>query len=382
MVDVVSQDDLRTLAAVGSPHCVSCYLPTHRSGPEVAQDPIRLKNLLTAAARELEAGGMRPGDVADLLGEARAMVDDAEFWAQSTDGLAVFVTADDLQWFRLPGPVAEAFAVSDRLWVAPLIPFVTADAAFFVLALSDNQVRLLRAQQHEVTELELGAIPVSKEDALPFDDRESQLHSHGADRVGSGTVSAAFHGQGVANDFDDVDRTRFFQAIDHGLADAIGDPSAPLVLAGVEAAVSHFRRLSSHPNVVESFVAGNPERHSPRELHEQALPLVSDHFDGARGRALESLGSPSTTTADTLADVLEAATTGRVAELIVGTGCSVWGTWDETGQTPEVHTDRRHGDHDLVDLAVRETLAHRGTVVAADVDQMPTDSPVAAVLRY
>ena len=186
MIDAISDKDVRALVAVEAPHCVSLYMPTHAAGPGVAEDPIRLKNLIAEAKSELDALGMRSSDVADLLGPVETLVDDAQFWVHSTDGLALLVTSDGVQQFRLAGPVEEAVAVSDRLWAAPLIPFVSAPATFYVLALSGNQVRPLRGAQYHVAELDLGAIPASKDDALRFDDRESQLHSHGADRVGSG----------------------------------------------------------------------------------------------------------------------------------------------------------------------------------------------------
>lgn len=381
MIDALSDEDLRALLAVDSPNCISLYLPTHASGPGVAEDPIRLKNLMATAKHELEAGGMRTSDAAELLGPAEAMVDDPQFWAHSAEGLAIFVTSDGAQRFRLAGPVEEAVVVADRYWIAPLIPFVATGGTFYVLALSDNQVRLLQGQRYEVTELDLGVIPASRDDALRFDDRESQLHSHGANRVGSGAVSATFHGHGVANDFDDVDRTRFLQAVDRGLAGIVGDTTSPLVVAGVEELVARFREISSHANIVEPLI-GNPEHLSSAELHERTLPLVAPHLDADRLRALESYGSPSTPTADSLSDALVAATSGRVGRLIILAGRRVWGSYDADTRTIREHADRQPGDRDLVDLAARETIAHGGVVFAADEAEMPGDAPVAAMLRY
>ena len=40
--------------------CVSIFLPTHRAGPEIRQDPIRLKNLLKQAESRLIALGHKP----------------------------------------------------------------------------------------------------------------------------------------------------------------------------------------------------------------------------------------------------------------------------------------------------------------------------------
>ncbi len=382
VIDVIVNDDMRALVAVEAPHCVSLYLPTHPSGPGVAGDPIRLKNLIAAAKNELEAIGMRTSEATDLLGPVESMIDDKWFWEHSTEGLAIFVTSDGVRRFRLAGSVEEAVVVADRLWIAPLIPFVSTGRAFYVLALSENRVRLLRGSRYEVTELDRGAIPASKDEALRFDDRESQLHSHGASRVGSGAVSATFHGQGVANDFDDVDQTRFLHAVDRGLAGVVADTTAPLVLAGVEEIVSRFQKLSRHGNIAESFVAGNPERLSPAELHREAVPLVASHFDADRTRVLEAFGSPSTPRADSLPDVLDAAAIGRVAELLVLAGHHVWGSYDPDTRRVDQRAERQHGDRDLIDSAARETIAHGGVVIAADASAMLTESGLAALLRY
>ena len=382
MPDLISDADLRALAAIESPHCVSLYLPTHPAGPAVAEDPIHFKNLVTTARRELEQRGLRSTDIAELLAPVEAIGGDTAFWAHSDEGLAVFVGAGRLWRFRLPEAVEDATVVADRLWIAPLLPFVDRGDRFHVLALSENHVRLLRGTRFRVTDLDLGAIPASSSEALAFDDRESQLHSHGASRVGAGEVSAAFHGQGVARDYDDVDEERFLRAVDRGLAGAGVDASAPLVLAGVERIVARFRGLSRHGDLAESSIGGNPDRRSSEELHELALPLVTAHLDAGWVHVRDKLASASAPTADTVAEVLEAAQSGRVAELLVAARTHLWTSQDPDRPDADGRAERRAGDHDLVDVAIRSTLGHGGACFAVDVTEMPTGAPLAAVLRY
>jgi hypothetical protein len=320
--------------------------------------------------------------VSDLLEPVAAIVDDTDFWRHTDAGLAVFLDSHELRWFRLPAAVEEAVVVSRRLWVAPLVPFVTAGEVFYVLALSENDVRLLRATRHEIAQLAAEEIPGSMADALKFDDRESQLHSHGADRIGSGQVSATYHGHSASDDFERADRERFLQAVDRGLTASVADMSDPLVLAGVAELVSRFRGLSSYQGIAESFIGGNPEHLTSRELHERALPLVTAYREDKHTDLRKMLGSPTTPTVDTLQETLQAASTGRVATLFMVAGRRAWGSFDAGRQQVTVHQDRRPGDEDLVDVAARETLAHGGEVVAADESEMPPDATLAAVLRY
>ncbi len=378
VLDIVSQGELKELMAVDSPSCVSFYLSTHASGPAVAEGPLRLKNLTAETTRELEGLGMRSSEAAELLGPVETLIDDTGFWAHTEAGLGVFVDSDGLRRFRLPFPVEDAVWVSDRFWIAPLLASVEPLAGFFVLALSENEVRLLRCGRYRLAELSLGEIPASSAEALRFDDRESQLQSHSADRVGSGEMSATFHGQGVSSDFDDVDQTRFLQAVDRGLGDIVGDGSDPLVLAGVEEIVSRFRSLSSYRNIADSSIRGNPEQLSPKDLHERALPLVATHLKAGQIEAHDSFGSPSTRTADSVA----AATSGRVDRLFIVNGGRAWGSVDPDNRQVEEHSDRRPGDVDLLDVAARATLENGGEVFAVDAEEMPTDGSLAAVLRY
>jgi hypothetical protein len=378
----ITNEDLNMLAAIEAPNCVSFYLPTHSSGGDVAQDSIRLKNLIAIAKDQLEQLGLRRSDTATLLEPVESLLDDEDFWAHATAGLAIFATSVGVRRFRLAGPVAQAVAVADHLWVAPMIPFVTTGAVFHLLALSQNQVRLLRATRHQVTELDLHAIPASMADALRFDDHESQLQSHGAGRVGSGEVSAMLHGHGGAGAFDEVDQRRFLHAIERGISGRLGDGTAPLVLAGVEGIVSEFRNLSSYANITEGFVAGNSEQLSLQELHAAALPLVAPDLDAARLGALERLTTSRGPSLITIPDVLDAASSGRVADLFVLHGPDLSG--DELLDSRETNEGLQHesGDRDLIDRAVRETLAHGGGVFAANATEMPGELPVAAVLRY
>ncbi|MEZ5244147.1 MAG: hypothetical protein R2707_03555 [Acidimicrobiales bacterium] len=381
MLDIIATEDVRNLVEVASPTCLSFYLSTHASGPGVAEGPIRLKNLIAEAGHELDRLGVRSNDAAELLGPVDALLDDDDLWAHAESGLAVFRDEHGLRRFRLPGPVEKAVLVSDRFWIAPLLPFVAPGVDFFVLALSDNEVRVLRCDRYGADELALDDIPASSAEALRFDDREPQLQSHSARRGGHGRTSAAFHGHDV-NDLDDVDKTRFLRLVDHGLREVLGDRSEPLVLAGVEDVVTRFRSLSDQRNIADASILGNPEHLSPKELHERALPLVASLVNAERAPTHHAVGSPATTITDSIAAAIAAATTGRVERLFILAGRRMWGSVGAGDQQVEHHADRRPGDVDLLDVAARETLGNGGDVVALDAEDMPTDGPFAAILRY
>ena len=89
-MDVLSRDELKTLIEASESPCVSLFLPTHRAGPEIQQDPIRLKNLLRQAEEGLAARGLRDREIRDLLAPAEQLLPERPFWQNQSDGLALF----------------------------------------------------------------------------------------------------------------------------------------------------------------------------------------------------------------------------------------------------------------------------------------------------
>ncbi|MDP2400805.1 MAG: hypothetical protein Q8M66_02390, partial [Actinomycetota bacterium] len=101
MIDVLDRGTLTELARHQGWPAISIQLTTHRAGPEIQQDPIRLKNLLRTAEEDLAKAGMRLPEIDALLRPARALLEDAAFWREGSDGLAVFLGEDSYRVFRL-----------------------------------------------------------------------------------------------------------------------------------------------------------------------------------------------------------------------------------------------------------------------------------------
>ena len=159
-MDVVRRADLERLALQGTGPCVSLLLPTHRGGREVQQAPIRLKNLLRQAADGLEANGASAPTIESLLAPLRRLLDDRLFWLYQSDGLALFSRPGWWSSFRVPLDLPELAVVADRFHVTPLLPLLTGDGHFFVLALSQNQIRLLEGTRDRLEEVDLPGEPL------------------------------------------------------------------------------------------------------------------------------------------------------------------------------------------------------------------------------
>jgi hypothetical protein len=382
-MDITAANRLGQLAENSGGAHVSLYMPTHRAGPETEQDPIRLKNLLRAAHEELVATGMRAPDAQDLLAPAEALLEDRDFWRHGGEGLAIFVARDQHHRFRLPLAVEELAIVAERFHIKPLLPLYADDGLFYILALSQNEVRLFKGTSRTVDQVELENVSKSLAEAMRYDQFRAQLQFHSSTASAGADRDAMFHGHGQDADEKDM-LLRWFQAMDRALPDALATRRAPVVLAGVEYLFPIFREASSLPNLVQDGIAGNPEELSAEELHARAVELVRPIFTQGRRQAqarYRELAGTGLGVAQ-LEPVVLAAHHGRVETLFVPLGVQAWGICDLGENRVETHTEAQPGDQDLFDLAAVQTILNGGSVYAVQADEIPGEGPLAAILRY
>ncbi|HAF91943.1 MAG TPA: hypothetical protein DCG67_09335, partial [Pseudomonas sp.] len=109
----LNRDTLKELLAVRQRPCLSLYQPTHRSFPEREQDPIRFKQLVRQLEDALKQQHCDQPET--LLAPFRALIDDADFWNNSRDGLAIFAAPGYFKIFRLQRRVAELAVANERM---------------------------------------------------------------------------------------------------------------------------------------------------------------------------------------------------------------------------------------------------------------------------
>ena len=384
-MDTLSKKELEELTGKHEGPCASIFLPTHRAGVETQQDPIRLKNLLGEAREKLVARGLRTTEADAILEPAQGLLENDLFWRHQADGLALFLSQGVFHSYRLPLSFGELAIVTDRYHLKPLLPLLAGDGRFYVLALSQNEVRLLGASRYSADEIELGDdVPESLADALKFDDPEKQLQFHTGSSGGEGGGrTGVFHGHGAEDDSKD-DILRYFRKIDRGLRDVLKGQEAPLVVAGVDYLLPIYREANTYPELVEEGTTGNPEDLSVEELHERAWKIVGPRFSEARREAAEryaELAGTGRTSTDPQ-EVIQAAYYGRVDTLFVASGVRRWGSFDPGTGEVNHHDEPEFGDGDLLDFAAVQTILNGGAAYLTDLDKIPGGADVAGVFRY
>lgn len=388
-MDILTRSDLEQLMRKEQQWCVSIYMPTHRTGVETQQAPIRLKNLLGKAEKKLSDLGMGRRDVQKMLEPVTKLLQDSYFWQHQSDGLAIFLTTNRVRRYRLPLDFEEFVTVMDNFHIKPLLPLFTGDGQFYILALSQNEIRLLLGTRYSVDQVDIGQVGSSLAEAIPSDGHQAslQLHSSGSAGGMSGRGSATFHGQGGGSDENAKDELlRYFHLVSDALTEFLEEDGVPLVLAGVEYLLPIYKEANNYPNLMDRVITGNPDLLSADELHESAWEIVSPRFQMAHEEALahyqQLAGQASERVADTLEKIVPAASDGRIETLFIATGVQPWGVFDPDTNEIKLHSQMEPGDEPLLDLAAVQTYLKGGTVYAVEPDKVPGGASAVAVLRY
>lgn len=382
-MDSLSKDELKALMQKHEGLCISVFMPTYRTGVEIQQNQIRLRNLLKEAEEKLTAAGLRAQEVEELLEPVSGLVNNILFWRRQSDGLAIFVSADLFRYYRLSVVFDELIVITDRFHVKPLLHLLGSEVPFYVLALSQNEVRILEGTKQSIRELDLESIPKNLADALQYDEPEKQIRFRGgASGIGGGNVMVSGHGAEIDDTKDNL--LKYFRQIDRGLRDLFKDERAPLVLAGVDYLFPIYKEANTYPCLMDEGIAGNPKGMSPEQLHPQVWRIVKPYFKKDQNEALAQFRQSSGTglTSKDMTEIIQAAHHGRVGLLFLSIGREQWGVFDPQSGKIQLHQEMAPGNEDLLDLAAIQTFLNGGKVFTLPPEKMPDKAQIAAVFRY
>ncbi len=381
---VLTNELVAELASRHEPPCLSLYQPTHRRHPDNRQDPIRFRNLV----KELKISLQRTHPAAEtrlLLEPFDALADDHDFWTHTLDGLAVLGGLGLFYVFRLQRPVSELVVVADSFHTKPLRRFLQSADRYQVLGLSLHKIRLFEGNRDVLDEVALAAgVPRTLTEALGDELTEPHLTVASYGGVG-GAHTPMHHGHGGKTDEVDIDADRFFRAIDRAVLEHHSRPSGlPLMLAALPEHHHRFHQVSHNPFLMVEGLASNPDALSIDELRQRAwqvvepqyharLAALADEYAAAKAKGLGS---------DDLAQVAQAAASGRVATLLIEADRQIAGRFDiGTGQLDFEERHHPRVDDLLGDLG--ELVGKRGgRVLVIPAERMPTPTGLAAIYRH
>lgn len=390
-MQLISREEIHALLEQPKQNSISIYMPIQTAGPEVRQNSIRFKNLIRKAEAHLIDAGLDHNEAMELLAQAH-QIDQPNFWEKIGDpGIAIFVSQDIFRYYTLPVKFNELVVVTDRFHIKPLLPIFNGDGRFYLLTLSQKDIKFFEGTRYSLKPVEVENMPKSLDEALGYD----QTAKEGQFRIATpkgGTSNpfsqpGTFHGQGSPDrDEQQKDILQFFYLIDEALHEKLRDQQAPLVIAGVEYLLPLYRQANTYQHLIEQSINGNTKIESTQELHEQAWPLVEAQFQKSQQEVLEQFielfNSNTGKASNDIKQIIPAAYYQRVDSLLVTVGQQQWGLFDRISETVYLHQEEETGDEDLLDFAAAHTLLNGGRVYAVTLEHVPYSSPIAAIFRY
>lgn len=230
---------------------VTILLPTHRTAPENQQDAIRLKNLVKAAHERLDAEFSKR-DLADLYANLEKAEDINHDY--NKEGLAVFVNADIFEYARIPFVVEERVIIDETFATRDLIRELNQANAYYVVALSREQVHLFELAANEAHEVKAHGFPMKN----PGD--------HSGDMRNKAKIK------------------EFFNQVDKNFYEVYKDHPAELLIAGIERNITFYKEVADHKNIILASLEGDYSSSNIHELVKACIPVAKE----AAGKKVEA----------------------------------------------------------------------------------------------
>jgi hypothetical protein len=376
-VEEVKYADL--VAEHGEP-CISIYTSDCSALNGARHCLPRLMSLLRTADPRLKEVSMTAEEAEGLLTSNWRPIEETEPPFSLAQGLAIFMSRDFFGFCHLPVSVASHVAVGRQFLLRPLLPFIPIEDRFFVLALSQNHVRLFEGSRRGIHERTMHEVPGSLRQDLEGLHFERQYQMHTAASLGTHQKGAVFHGPSISQ----KDRLiHFFRDVDRGVADSLKGQEKPLIVAAVDYLFPIYKEANTYPYLLDEVIDGSPDLLSPNTLHDAAGKILQGQAAKACTRAFsvynEHVNTPLTSS--NLRDVLAAAERGIVRFLFVPTTGERWGSLVPPA-TVHLHSKEEPGDVDLLNLAAILTIRHGGHVYVVPAAKLPEGADLAAVFRF
>jgi hypothetical protein len=375
----LTSDHLAELRNSHQSPCISLYQPTHRSHPENQQDPIRFRNLRRDMENSLKTR-YNASEVRSLMKGYRALERDSQFWNHRTDGLAILGSPETFEIFELQRPVQELLVVANNFYTKPLVRILQSADRYQVLCLSRREARLYEGNRDVLDPVDLSDMPSTMTEVLGEELTEPRVTVRSA--PGGTTV---YYGGGQREEELDLDRDRFFRAIDRAILEHHSRPSGlPLMLAALPEYHAPFRAVSHNPFLLAEGIQTNPEALDTEQLRVLAWQKLEPAYRQRLDRLLESYQAACARqlASDNVAQVAQATIAGRVATLILEADRQIPGRLDEaTGQIEA--GDPLHPEiGDVLNDLAETVLRMKGEVVVVPRERMPSSAGLAAVYRF
>lgn len=381
----LTKDIFQNLANIQGPHCVSIYLPMHKDGKEQNERLSQgfLKQCLREVQTKLEKYGMKPAEIKNYLKPAEALLDDIELWRHPSDGLALFLEKDEINYYALPISFEKETYVNNHFYLKPLLPLYEVDDDYYLLVLSQDYVKLYGGNKFGLIDIYIEDFaPDQLEKAVGFDFRQNMLQFRGGQNAQN---TGTYQGKNPGNDDIKKELFRFFREIDNTINERTTNKKTPLMVACDKSLFSVYKEANTYLTLLDLCVMGDPEFKTVTELHLESQKLIQPYFEKTKENKILKFNDLSHTPKASfqISEIVPAAVQGKIDTLFIQKGADEFGVFNKQKYKLLLYDKKETDNISLTNLCAVQTFLQGGKVYLLNKEEMPVKGRIMnALYRY
>lgn len=351
---------------------LTIMLNTHVAHQDIEKDQLKFKNFAKEAKKRFEKK-YPDQDWSNFQDKIDTLLSDRDFWRSATTSVAVILTDKETYIHRLSIRVDDQYYVGDTPYLLAIIKNAQFNYDYYLLGLNRDSLKLYVMYNKKVSEVPLpDDAPTDIKIALGEEITGGNLNFR-AQGSNGGRYSVAYHGVSAKDEEVEIDWINYYQAVDRYLKDEFpNEEKLPIYLYALPENQTMFKKVAKNPSVDSQFaVSASPSQLSISQI-EKGVNQLDEQLAAKEVENYQKLIERKHF--DQLADIKQAASSGRISDLFISTSNLI----DGFGENPETEYDWRQVLNTLAD----DTIRNGGTVYVLDQDDAPGQKELVAILRY
>ncbi len=376
---MITEKNIRQLIETNGDLKISITLPTHKVGSDRQQNPIRFKNLLSNASDELASSGLKEKEIEKLLKPATELLSQPFFWSEMEQGMAVYLTPDYFEVFKLPYELSEMVYIQDHFLVTPLLPMTSTDGTYCILAISLKKSRLLRCTRTTIADITPEDIPGGINEWLG-EKPEAQLQFHTGTNEGE---NAMFFGHGASGEEEKELIEQYLRDVERAITPAVSRTNDPMILFGLEKNLGMYQKINHYSRIIDRPIDHNPDELSDEKLRDRGWEVIRDHFLNELFQALETYrDSAADRVSNDPSEIITSTVMGKTGAIFIAKDSVRWGTYDADNHKVLFRNQPKNSDVELMNWLSIKGFETGSDVYVLPKTDMPDQAEVAALFRF
>lgn len=266
----LSYKSVKELTKTNKP-IVSIYMDTYIQGEEQSLGAKQLERIIPHIRQELIEQGITEYDADTYIEPLKNLVQDNKAWYNMEQGLAIFVTEHEASMYKLFYDAEFSWTVDNKIRLHPIVKELEHKDRFLILSVTQDKVKLLRANKKYYKNIPLTKVPHNIDEAVP----EDQMEKTHLGRSGNGN-SVAFHGQDH-KESENARVEKFLKIIAENLKSELPDnDDRPYIILCPPQYMAIFKETLKHKEI--AFIQGSYAHLSDEELYNLSLPVYDEEI--------------------------------------------------------------------------------------------------------